>query len=145
MKKVIRGRVYDTATAKEIGNVSGGADVTTDFNYWEETLYQKKTGEFFLYGFGGALSKYKLWVGNSGGSGEKIIPLTYEQAQEWAEKALDGEKYIEIFGDPEENVDKKAITLSITKGAADILRKAAEKTDKSSSSIVEDLIRKNLK
>ena len=52
MKKVIRGRVYDTETAQEIGSTCGGGENRTDFHYWEETLYKKKTGEYFLHCFG---------------------------------------------------------------------------------------------
>ena len=32
----------------------------------------------------------------------KLIPLTEEQARNWAEKRLDADEYIEIFGEPEE-------------------------------------------
>ncbi len=48
MKKIINGKRYDTETAKLIG--SDGYSNPSDFNYWSEDLYQKKTGEFFLYG-----------------------------------------------------------------------------------------------
>ena len=56
MKKIINGRKYDTETAKEIGYWSNGYPCS-DFNHCEETLYLKKTGEYFLYGEGGALTE----------------------------------------------------------------------------------------
>lgn len=52
MKKIINGKKYDTDTAKEVGYSNNGL-LSTDIDYIEETLYQKKTGEFFLYGEGG--------------------------------------------------------------------------------------------
>ena len=145
MKKVIRGRLYDTETAKEIGSTCGGGENSRDFHYWEETLYKKKTGEYFLHCFGGAMSQYGVWHGNSGGSGEHIKPLSYEEAEDWAEKALDGDEYIAEFGDPEENGDKTLLTFSITEGAVNLLKRAAQKRDMSASALVEELIREHLK
>ena len=145
MKKVIRGRVYDTETAQEIGSTCGGGENSRDFHYWEETLYKKKTGEYFLHCFGGAMSQYGVWHGNSGGSGEHIKPLSYEEAKDWAEEALDGDDYIAEFGDPEENGDKALISFSLTKGAVDLLKREAQKRDMSASALVEELIRENLK
>lgn len=145
MKKVIRGRVYDTETAIELGSTYGGAENRSDFNYWEETLYKKRTGEYFLYCFGGALSHYGEWHGNSGGSGEQIKPLSYEDAKTWAEESLDGDKYISEFGEPEENGDRTMLTFSITEGASNLLKRAAQKRDMSASALVEELIREHLK
>lgn len=43
MKKIIRGRLYDTETAKEVG--SWEAEVSrSDFNWYEETLYRRRPG-----------------------------------------------------------------------------------------------------
>ena len=47
MKKIINSKKYDTKTAKEIGIYCASLSVS-DFGYFEETLYRKKTGEFFL-------------------------------------------------------------------------------------------------
>lgn len=102
MKKVINGKMYNTETAKEVGYWDNRYP-TNDFNWCSETLYKKKTGEFFIYGEGGALSEYSRKVGQhqwSGGS--NIIPLTYDETQEWVEEKLDGEDYEKIFGEVEE-------------------------------------------
>ena len=101
MKKIIDGRMYNTETATELGDFWNGLGAS-DFNSLSETLYRKKNGEFFLYGEGGAMSKYSQLFGNESCGGEEIIPLTEEQAKHWAEKNLDADKYIEIFGEPEE-------------------------------------------
>ena len=47
MKKVINGLLYNTETAKEIGYHS--ENFPGDFKYVCETLYKKKTGEYFLH------------------------------------------------------------------------------------------------
>jgi hypothetical protein len=98
MKKVIHGKKYDTDTAKFIGYA--GYSHPGDFSFWQETLYQKKTGEFFLHGVGGAMSRYARQTGqNEWSGGEKIIPLTREEAQKWAEKNLEVEEYELTFGE----------------------------------------------
>ena len=101
MKKIINGRMYNTETATELGNFWNGLSAS-DFRYLSETLYRKKNGEFFLYGEGGAMTEYSQPDGDMTGGGEKIIPLTEEQAKHWAEEKLDADTYIEIFGEPEE-------------------------------------------
>lgn len=119
MKKIINGKRYDTETAKLVGEASNSN--RTDFRYWSEELYQKITGEFFLYGVGGAASKYNRAVGqNEWTGGEEIRPLNLKEAQEWAEKYLDGDEYEEIFGAIEE--DKTQISTWIL----DSVKKEAE-------------------
>ena len=97
MKKFISGRRYDTGTAKLVGHTSYG--IPGDFNYWSEVLYVKRTGEYFLFGEGGPLSKYSEHLSeNEWTGGREIIPLSLEGAQEWVEKYLDADTYEEIFG-----------------------------------------------
>ena len=122
MKKIINGKRYDTETATLIG--SAGYSYPRDFEYWAEELYRKKTGEFFLYGEGGAKSRYSRRTGqNEWSGGEEIRPLSLKEAQEWAEEHLDADKYEEIFGKIEE--DKSQISMWIpdpVKREADLLR-----------------------
>ena len=102
MKQIINGKKYNTETAKEMGCWSNNY-YTNDFNYCEETLYRKKTGEFFLHGEGGAMSKYSQSCGqNTWSGGSEIIPMTEAEAREWAEKHLTVDEYEEIFGEVEE-------------------------------------------
>lgn len=101
MKKIINGRLYNTETAKPVGSAS--YSYPGDFQHWSEDLYLKKTGEFFIHGTGGALSKYSRSAGgNTITGGEKIIPLSPEEAKEWAEKYLTAEEYEEVFGEVKE-------------------------------------------
>lgn len=101
MKKIIGGKLYNTETAKKLGFWNNGRSCC-DFSYMEEALYQKKTGEFFLYGYGGALTGYAKRTGDSRGEGEKITPLSVDEAKEWAEDHLDADEYLDIFGGNEE-------------------------------------------
>jgi hypothetical protein len=125
MKKIIKGKVYDTETAKKVASWYSSY-ARNDFHYYEEELYQKKTGEFFLYGEGNAASPYSKSCGqNEWCGGEKIVPLTFAEAQEWAEKHLDGDEYCEIFGEPDEDSEDVALNLIISATASAKLKKAA--------------------
>lgn len=104
MKQIINGRLYNTETANEIGSDNNGYDCT-NFHWYSETLYQKRTGEFFLFGKGGPLSKYQEVLTSDGRSfsgGSRINPLTTEEAKQWGEEHLDVDRYIEVFGEVEE-------------------------------------------
>lgn len=140
MKKIINGKRYDTETATKIGEYWNGCS-TSDFNYLEEELYQKKTGEFFLYGSGGARTKYSRAVGNNCWSGsETIIPLTLEAAQEWAEKHMEADDYERVFGECAEDESRKVIAVSLGTGTIEKLRQQAADAGKSMSRLVEELI-----
>ena len=98
MKKIINGKAYDTTTAKEMAMYSSPGS-SRDFNHYTETLYLKKTGEYFLHGVGGPATRYAETIGqNQWSGGERVIPMSYQAAREWAEKHLDGDEYEAIFG-----------------------------------------------
>lgn len=140
MKKIINGKVYDTEKAQCVGGWSNG-QYTSDFSYCSEDLYKKRTGEFFLYGEGGPMSKYAESCGNNSWSGgAKIIPLSYKAAQEWAEEHLNGEEYESIFGEVEEDESKTAVTLSLSVAAVEKARKTASEKGISLSAYIESLI-----
>ena len=101
MKQIINGKKYNTETAKELGTYSNSGS-WNDFDHFRETLYLKRTGEFFLLGEGGPRTKYAYSDGNTRSGGAKIIPLTIEEAKAWAERNLSVEEYEEIFGEVEE-------------------------------------------
>ena len=101
MKKIINNKLYSTESAEFVGSDSYSNQ--RDFHHWVEELYKKKNGEFFLYGEGGPLSKYQKEIGMNEWSGSSnIIPMTEEEARNWAEEHLTSDEYIEIFGEPEE-------------------------------------------
>ena len=101
MRRIIDGKMYNTDTATLVGEYSYG--YMGQHEYWSEELYIKKTGEWFLYGCGGALSKYSEDCGNRTICGsEEIIPYTPDEAKEWLMQYNYVNKYIKYFGEPEE-------------------------------------------
>ncbi len=101
MKKIINGKKYDTETATKIESWDNGLGYN-DFNNLSEDLYQKKTGEFFLHGEGGANTKYSKSSRNSSWGSSDIVPLSLNEAKDWFEEHGDADKYEEIFGEVEE-------------------------------------------
>lgn len=104
MKKIINGKRYDTKTAITIGhydNIGHGASSMSDFAWWEATLYRtQRSGQYFIAGEGGPMSRFAQSQGqNTVGYGEDLIPMTKEEALEWAERYLDPEIIEEYFGD----------------------------------------------
>lgn len=139
MKKIIKNKVYDTTTAQKCGEWDNG-HYTNDFAYCAETLYRKKTGEFFLHGEGHAMSKYATHNGSNSGWGERITSLTYAEAQAWAEEHLDGDDYISIFGEPEDNEEIGDLHVRISAAKMQKLRQAASKENVSLAEMIERLI-----
>ena len=113
MNKIINGKVYNTDTARKIGTWSNGA-ARTDFSWVEESLYQKKTGEFFLHGQGGANTRYAQqleashWTG-----GETISLISYDSARQWADDHLTAEQYQAVFGEVAEDDSRTTLLLSL--------------------------------
>lgn len=140
MKKIIEGRVYNTETAKLLGEFSYSN--SRDFNYFTEELYRTKSGAYFLYGEGGPASRYSKQVEqNSWTGGCDIRSMSPQGARAWAEEHLDADEYEEIFGEPEEAGDDRVpLNLSVsakTKAKLEIMR---EDSGKSISQIVENII-----
>lgn len=98
MKKVINGTVYNTKSALGIGSYGNGFPFN-DSSYVYEELYLKRSGEYFLFGKGGASTRWGQSVGrNSRIDGQGIIPLTKAQALAWAEKSdMDTDDIINEF------------------------------------------------
>ena len=127
MKKIIAGKLYDTDTAKAVSNrIDRGsvADV-----YYGQTLYRKRTGEYFIYREG-----YR-------GVEDAIEPLTYEEAREWAEEHLDADQYQSLFGLIDEEYNTRVpLSLSISAAAIEKARRAAAQQKITLAAYFESLI-----
>ena len=137
------GRYYDTETAKLCATHK--EDPYHQSQSWtEETLYQKRTGEFFLHCVGGPSSLYGkrgedgVWV-----AGSKITPLSYDAALEWAKRNIDMELTDKIFwaDDTSGAYDKKvAISITLRSSALKIARRDAAKAGMNLSAYIEKRI-----
>lgn len=87
MKKIINKRLYDTKTATLLACYDDGLP-WTDYCCCYEELYRKKNGEYFIYGTGGAWSPYPETT---------ILPVSPEEAREWAEEKMSVDDYLKYF------------------------------------------------
>ena len=100
MKKIINGIRYNTESATEIGHYATPGLGGDDFHYWGASLYKSpRSGRFFLAGEGHAMTRFASTCGNMKGWGARLIPMTEEEALEWAEQYLDPSEFEEHFAD----------------------------------------------
>lgn len=137
MKKIINGKLYDTDTAKEIKTIRNG-NGPRDFHHITETLYRKRTGEYFIHGEGGPMSRYAVSCGQNEWSGsEQIIPLDYNAAKKWAEEHMSADAYMAEFGPVGEgDRDRTALSISLDAATAERIRREASEKGLSISALI---------
>lgn len=142
MKKIINGKLYDTETAKKVGEYSN-AGGWRDFNHFEEGLYRKRTGEYFLHGEGGPMTQYARRDGSGWTGSAQIIPMSYDDAKKWAEEHLDADDYMAEFGPvSEDDVKTDNILLKLPAKTGEKLRRIAAERNVSMTALIVDLIDK---
>jgi len=92
-------KVYDTTKAEEIAFYDAPIPVN-DYNWYTETLYRTKKGNWFLAGRGGPMSQWN----ESDGFGEMtgsygIRPLERGDALNWLQSHEMPDHIIQYFGD----------------------------------------------
>jgi len=86
MKKVVVGKLYDTETARVIAKNPHYSDC----DFCEETLYRKRNGEYFRI------------LDHDGLGPCTFVPISEEEAKALCEEWLDGDAYMDLFGQVEE-------------------------------------------
>lgn len=139
MKKIINGKKYDTDTAEFVCFTSYG-NGSSDFRHWSEELYRKKTGEYFIYGEGGALSKYACSVAQNEMCGsEQIKPVSYEYAQKFVEEYGTADEYEEFFGEVSEE-DPLQVSAKIKASDYQKIRRYAEQNTMTIVDVISKLV-----
>ena len=91
------------------------------------------------------MTKYAETVGmNEWSGGERIIPLDYNAARDWAEKHLEADEYEEIFGIIEEDESKMTATISVSTGIWETAKRTASSKGIGISEYIESLIRRDM-
>lgn len=140
MKKIIDGKVYNTETATCVGEWSNGY-FGNDYKYESEDLYQKKNGEFFLYGEGGAMSSYAVSSGNNSWTGsQQIKPMTSKEAYDWAMEHLTANEFEELFGTMSEDDSNHLLVVTIPEEVFQCLQSMASSYNKKISQIITELV-----
>ena len=84
MKKIINGKLYDTATASCVADENKSLH---DFYRSSEALYRTEKGAWFIHGKSSAGGKYGSSDGRESGPGEGLILLTEKEVLNWSEEA----------------------------------------------------------
>lgn len=100
-KKIINGRMYNTDTTEVLGSWDNGYPVGILVLKNKHFIKRKQVNILFML-MVAAQSNFGDCYGGHDCSGEKFIPMSVEQAQQWSEEYLTVEKYVEIWGEPEE-------------------------------------------
>lgn len=141
MKRIINGRKYDTETATEVHEWSDKSP--KDFDYVEETLYRKRTGEYFLRCYGGPMTRYaeRESYGSGYTYGSTIIPVSYDEARAWAEDHMTADEYEAEFGEVPEGSDEEVV-LSVRVSAAtrERLRRMAAESGRSQGTVLDEIV-----
>lgn len=145
MNKVIRGKRYNTETAKLVGTWEANEPENSDF--WEkEEIYQKRSGEFFLIGQGGAQTQYaRFSMGGESKPGIELRPIEPEEASDWAEEHLTADEYEALFGPVAEDGSRGRITLTLLNSTIDTVRREAQRRKMNFNEYLEKLIAQQMK
>jgi hypothetical protein len=103
MRRVIDGKIYNTATAYKVCDISPSGFSRGDFRYEDTYLYKSPKGTFFVAGEGGPMTRWAVPEGQGGrrsGSGIQIV--SEDEAKSLVEQHGSDEDYEEAFGQPEE-------------------------------------------
>ena len=98
IRKVIDGKVFDTATAEHICPITMvGGSLHHDHECERTDLYRSPKGQFFIAGEGGAASRWRRKTHDGCVAGEGIQLLTDDEARSLME-SVDGpvEDYFEV-------------------------------------------------
>lgn len=140
MKKIIRNKVYDTDTAQLIKQADH-PNITSGEGSCKQSLYRKKTGDYFLFVDGARTDVFdNLVLENNAHDRERhIYPLTYEQARAWAESEMSADEWLAIF-EPVEDDSLCALNLTLSASAVSKFRLAAQRQQISQRELMERLI-----
>lgn len=139
MKRYIKDKVYDTDTAHLVG--TWDKDITDGLHWVSESLYRKRTGEYFLFGEGGAATRYAESRDDGGwGSGARIMPLSFDDARTWAQEHLTTAEYDAEFGEPDEGGDTVTTSFVLSTAAKAKLKRVASQQGKTQGQVIEELI-----
>lgn len=130
MKKIIRGRKYDTETARKVGCKTEQAQYG-DVDY---ALYRKRTGEYFVH----AEFSYMLDDGNP----DYIKPLSADEANEWAQEHLNADVYAAEFGEIVDDNETISASINLPRKTYDKLRRLAVEAGEPMSKYMTKLIDK---
>lgn len=116
MERFIGTKRYNTATARRLVQWANyPASEVGRRDYERESLYLKKTGECFLHEEGNAGTRHASVAGGLRTWGERIVPVSHAEAEQWLEKRFPGTRWEELLaqqGSPAQAAGRINMALS---------------------------------
>ena len=137
MRRIVKGRSYDTEEAEEIAFSVDGTK--RDYFYSEETLFRRADGEYFIYGYGHADSKYAQTVAGNFCPGSAIRPLSLDEAREWAERSLPPHECEAIFGEADDGAGGVELPVRVKASTRDALGRMAAEYGLTVGELIDDM------
>lgn len=140
MRKIVNGVLYDTTTAKHLGDWQSSSDSSSP-DYCVLALYQKSNREFFLACSGNGTEHYVYHISDGfAGCTKSIVPLSPEDALEWAEDHLSVDEYVAALGRVSEDDGYKSAYLLLPSELAMKAQESAAATGVEFSEYIKKLI-----
>lgn len=103
--RISAGHVYDAEKARVVGSYYKGEPFDIDASNIPPTsmferLQRTKSGRYFVFGIGGADTRYAARADGTWTPGSKITPLSSEDANAWAKRHLTHSEWQAEFGEP---------------------------------------------
>lgn len=100
MRAIINGTRYDTDRATLLAEATPPGVARNEMQFYEAGLYRTpRSRRYFVAGWGGAMTVFAHSLPTGGFTGgQRIIPLSEQQAFEWAQEHLDDDLVEEHFG-----------------------------------------------
>lgn len=138
MMKIIRGKKYDTDTARLVGTWEDNPEVLpNEVGYYAKSLYVKRTGEYFIHVNTGTVIA-------EGHSGDRLDPVPAGAAKNWAKNHLAADEYEAEFGSLDDDEGSVTTSISLPKEAYGKLKRLALKSGEPVSKYLGKVI-KNIK
>jgi hypothetical protein len=104
MKKIIKGKIYDTEDARLVAETGSVGVSKHEFSWGSERLYCTGDGEWFLYREGGPLAPFVTDKDEDEMSGEAWKVLLRDEAMRWLREHGCAHELRAHFGDDEKEI-----------------------------------------
>lgn len=128
MKRIIKNLVYDTATARFVGEHTQGSPGVT--SVVTERMYCKKTGEYFLH----------ISITGETYTHQELVPIPYVMAREWISQTQSDTVFENEFGAPQDLDGSSSAGVTAPAKVLYALRKEARDKGMSLSALISSIL-----
>ena len=140
MQALLDGTICNTKTAMPLAQRDNGVFINDD-DYYRETLYRNEYGKYFLHIYGGPSSLAANHGAQGNTVGERLIPLTLQEARNWTKTTMGAQACDALFGEYAKDFgDSIFMSFYLTPRATDILEKNIQMRGRTGSEVITTLL-----